>query len=256
MTSSNPSEPNAAMAQARESATPAEGAPLAELAEFFEIQAALQRLSERTTDVCQSSSGAITRQRGEIDALSEWLRRLETSLREARNHVETLGVAFDRIKIVALNTGLEGARLGDLAGKALISVSDELRNLTTRGLELLAEQAATVEQMEADRQRLVTLSERSRSHLGELDAGLREALSAEHSTHQTLSRFASALQKATGLDVEAAAQLSRISAQARGLVDSLTGLSKPEHQNAVRVALTPALAPLVAWLSSSPDPKP
>jgi methyl-accepting chemotaxis protein len=229
---------------------------VAEFTQFFEIHALLRGLSDKTTDACQVSSAVITRQRSDVEALSEWLRRLETGLREARNHVDTLGVALDRIKIVALNAGLEGARLGDLAGKALIAVSDELRNLTTRGLELLSEQASTVEQMEADRQRLVVLSERSQSQLSELESKLREALSTEQLNHQALSRFAGALQAATGLDVEAAAHLSQISEQARGLVELLTGLSKPEHQRAVRSALLPALEPLVAWLLSSADPKP
>ncbi len=229
---------------------------VAEFTELFEIHALLRSFSDKTTDACQVSSAVTTRQRGDVEALSEWLRRLETSLREARNHVDTLGAALDRIKIVALNAGLEGARLGDLAGKALIAVSDELRNLTTRGLELLSEQASTVEQMEADRQRVVVLSERSQSQLSEVESRLREALSTEQLNHQALSRFAGALEAATGLDVEAASHLSQISEQARSLVKLLTGLSKPEHQRAVRSALLPALEPLVLWLSSSADPKP
>jgi hypothetical protein len=229
---------------------------VAEFTELFEIHALLRSLSDKTADACQVSSAVTSRQRGDVDALSEWLRRLDTSLREARNHVDTLGAALDRIKIVALNAGLEGARLGDLAGKALIAVSDELRNLTTRGLELLSEQASTVEQMEADRQRVVVLAERSQSQLSELESRLREALSTEQLNHQALSRFAGALQAATGLDVEAASHLSQISEQARNLVSLLTGLSKPEHQKAVRLALRPALEPLVVWLSSSADSKP
>jgi hypothetical protein len=228
---------------------------VAEFTELFEIHATLRGISDKTTEACQVSASVISRQRGDVEALSEWLRRLEAGLREARNHVDTLGVALDRIKIVALNTGLEGARLGDLAGKALIAVSDELRSLTTRGLELLSEQASTVEQMEADRQRLVALSERSQSQLSELESKLREALTSEQLNHQALSRFAGALQAATGLDIEAAARLGRISEQARGLVELLTGLSKPEHQKAVRLALLPELEPLVAWLSRAADPK-
>jgi hypothetical protein len=230
--------------------------PIADVTELFEIHALLQTLSDQITDHCQASASVMTQQRGDIEALSEWLRRLESSLREARNHVDTLGVALDRIKIVALNTGLEGARLGDLAGKALISVSDELRTLTSRGLELLSEQASTVEQMEADRQRLVTLTEHNQARSSELESRLREALSSEQLTHQTLSRLAVALQHSTGLDVEAAARLSRISEQTRSLVESLTTLSKPEHRHAVRSALVPALEPLLAWLSSAADSKP
>ena len=227
-----------------------------DLTELFEVHAGLRQSSDTAIEQCQASSGVISRQRGEIEALSEWLRRFETNLRETRNHVDTLGVALDRIKIVALNTGLEGARLGDLAGKALISVSDELRNLTTRGLELLAEQADVVEQMEGDRQRVEALVERGQTQVKELESRLREAIAAEQAAHQLLTRLAKVLESTTGLDVETAKRLGRVSEQARGLVESLASLSKPEHERAVRAALLPALQPLVVWLSRAADPKP
>jgi hypothetical protein len=255
MTPPNDSDSTTPLPAAGEGAESSLRGPIAHAAELFEIHALLQKHSDQTADHCQASSPVVARQRGEIEALSEWLRRFETSLREARSHIDTLGVALDRIKIVALNTGLEGARLGDLAGKALISVSDELRTLTARGLELLSEQACTVEQMEADRQRLVALTERSQSHLSELESRLREALASEQLTHQGLLRFATTLRQSTGLDVEAAAGVSRVSEQARGLVESLAGLAKSERQTAVRAALLPALEPLIAWLSSVAEPK-
>jgi hypothetical protein len=240
---------------AREATESRLGGPIAHAAELFEIHALLQKCCDQTTDHCQAASPVVARQRGEIEALSEWLRRFETSLREARSHIDTLGVALDRIKIVALNTGLEGARLGDLAGKALIAVSDELRSLTSRGLELLSEQACTVEQMEADRQRLAALTESSQAQLGELESRLREALASEQLIHQGLLRFATTLRQSTGLDVEAAAGVSRVSEQARGLVESLASLAKSERQPAVRAALLPALEPLIAWLSSVAETK-
>lgn len=230
--------------------------PISDLALLYEIHSQLRNASEETVAGCQASSEILVRHRGEFEGLSEWLRRFESSLRESRNHVDTLGVALDRIKIVALNTGLEGARLGDLAGKALIAVSDELRSLTSRGLELLSDQASTVEQMDLDRQRLIELTDRTQSNLSEIETKLQEALSAEHSCHQAIERFASALEQATGFDAEAAARLGRISEQARGLAESLTSVSKSEHQNAVRHALLPALQPLVDWLSSSVESKP
>jgi hypothetical protein len=224
--------------------------------ELFEIHARLQKTGGETADRHQASCAIIARQRGEIEALTESLRRFETSLREARNHVDTLGVALDRIKIVALNTGLEGARLGDLAGKALISVSDELRNLTSRGLELLSDQASTVEQMEVERQRLGAVAEREQNQLNELDGILREASISEQVANQTLVRLAQLLQQSTGLDVEAAARLGRVTEHARRLAESLANLSKPEYQPALRAALLPALEPLLTWISSASEAKP
>lgn len=231
-------------------------APINDFAAMFEIRAQLQRVNEQAEGHCRASSLVVSSHRSEIEGLSELLRRLETSLREARNHVETLGVALDRIKIVALNTGLEGARLGDLAGKALIAVSDELRNLTSRGLELLSEQASSVEQMELDRQRLLALVDRSQVQMNEIESRLREILAAEQVAQRELDRFSNVLEQATGLDPESAARLGRISEQARELAASLATLAKPEHDDRVRAALLPALQPFLAWLTSSVDTKP
>lgn len=220
-------------------------------AELFELLAQIRSTNQQTFDHFQSCATALSQQCGEVEVLLEWVRRLETNLREAKNHVETLATALDRIKIVALNTGLEGARLGDLAGKALMAVSDELRTLTSRGLELLSEQVSTVEQMEADRQRLDVMTERIQSHLSDLDASLREATSSERSIGQLLSRLESTLQQSTGMDAETALRLGKISEQARALVALVTDLPKPEQQQAMRHALLPAIEPLLGWISST-----
>ncbi|HEY5961004.1 MAG TPA: hypothetical protein VIV60_30820 [Polyangiaceae bacterium] len=227
-----------------------------DFAQLFEIHSVLQALCGKTIDHCRTSAVTTAQQRSEFEELSEWLRRFETNLHEARNHIDTLGVALDRIKIVALNTGLEGARLGDLAGKALIAVSDELRSMTARGLEILSEQATTIEQMETDRQRLLALGERGEVKLADLESRLRDALAAQQTSQTELGRLASALQQSTGLDVEAAARLSRISEQARDLVKLLDALSATRHHELARAALVPALGPIVAWLAKDVDSSP
>lgn len=228
-----------------------DGVPFTNAAELFELLAQVRSAHHQILDHFQTSATALSQQCGEVEVLLEWVRRLETNLHEAKNHVETLATALDRIKIVALNTGLEGARLGDLAGKALMAVSDELRSLTSRGLELLSEHVSTVEQMEADRQRLDVMTDRIQSHLSDLDASLREATSSGRSGGQLLSRLESALQQSSGLDAETALRLGKISEQARGLVALVTDLSKPEQQQAMRTALLPAIEPLLVWLSST-----
>lgn len=222
------------------------------VAELFAVHAVLRRLNQQKTQESQASSALVVQQRGELEATTEWLRRLESGLRDARNHVDTLGAALDRIKIVALNTGLEGARLGDVAGKALIAVSDELRNLTSRGLELLSEQASTVEQMETDRQRIAALAEHAQTLSAEVEQRLRGALASEQTAADAIARLARALELTTGLDVESAAQLSRISEQARELFSSLSSFALPDQRKAAHAALAPALEPLLTWLTSRP----
>jgi hypothetical protein len=230
--------------------------PMPEFAELFAIRALLQKLSEQTTTQCQMASTITARQRGDIETILDSLRRFETSLREARSHVDTLGVALDRIKIVALNTGLEGARLGDVAGKALVTVSDELRVLTSRGLELLSEHASTVEQLEQEHRRIAELAENGQTNLRELDGQQRAALGCEDQKRAALARFAEILKESTGLDVEAAERLGRIEEQARGLVESLAVLAQPEHRRIARCALLPALQPLLTWLASGGENEP
>lgn len=225
-------------------------------AELFELLAQVRSSGQQSVEHFQSSAAALSQQCGEIEVLSEWVRRLETNLREAKSHVDTLATALDRIKIVALNTGLEGARVGDIAGKALMAVSDELRTLTSRGLELLSEHVSTVEQMEADRQRLDVMTERIQAHLSDLEANLREAISSQRASGQLLLRLETALQQSTGLDPEAALRLGKISEQARELVALVSDLTKPAQQQALRGALLPALEPLFTWLANTSGTRP
>src|SRR6188768_4562036 len=80
----------------------------------------------------RAASAGLERQRTELDAVQDSAQKLAARGRDIRNSLQVLRESLDRAKLSALNAGLEGARLGEPVGKALVVMSDEQRNLLAR----------------------------------------------------------------------------------------------------------------------------
>jgi hypothetical protein len=221
-------------------------------AELFGIHAELTLAKETLLEVSRKVDVLFSQKHSDVAMLTDWERRFEEQVREARGNVEMLGTALDRIKLVALNTGLEGARLGDLAGKVLVGVSDELRQLASRGLELLLEQASVIERLETERKQLLQTIERSNQRVITLTDlhELTERL--EEQGHHSIERLAVELERGTGLDVEAQARVTVATEQAKGLVSTLVALEKPEQRRIAREAILTELGQVLRFLSTEP----
>src|SRR6478609_5374553 len=98
-------------------------------------------------------SSGLTKQRVELETVQESVRNLLSRGRDLRNTLQVLRESVDRAKLSALNAGLEGARLGESVGKALVVMSDEQRNLLARALDALEEHSALLAEVERDRER-------------------------------------------------------------------------------------------------------
>jgi len=220
-----------------------------ESSELFEIHSALQEAGKRLNEAREAAQMLGTSQKSEAGYLVDFARRFEEQVLEAHSRVELLGAALDRIKIVALNTGLEGARLGDLAGKVLVGVADELRQLTARGLELLLEQTSALEQLEKERLRLRDVTERNQKHLTLLDNLEQSCKEAEAGATIATLRLSQALERSTGLDGEAQARVVQTAERARELAALLAKFDKPAQRQVARQALLLELEPLLLFLS-------
>lgn len=198
----------------------------------------------------REASTASRAQHGELDSAIESGQRLSTRGRDIRNSLNLLRESVDRAKLTALNAGLEGARLGDPVGKALVVMSDEVRQLLARGLDALEEHASLHTELDRERER----------HLSELGAlGTRVA-----ETHRALvraeeqSQLGSALldelrqdlAEIFGTDPDAARLLSEASAQVKSAANALAELAQRTPLGAPE--LRQVLGPLLALLEPKP----
>jgi len=193
-----------------------------------------QRLAERlatalkaSNDAAQASGqagGHAGRQAGEIEGLLEGGERLALGGRELRASVQELRDTYERSRLSTLNAALEGARLGEVAGKALLAMTDEVRSALEHGKGVLDDHATRVAELERERERLVLA-------LGPLAGAARTVASeaaraAERSRSQqaALAELALELRQRLGVDPELGGLVASAARQAAELLETLTAL--------------------------------
>lgn len=201
---------------------------------------ALGEVSAKAERVAASAA----RQRPLIDGASE-----RVSLVAARSEGLGAGAArvvesFERLGVVALNAGLEGARLADPHGRALLLISDEIRANVARGADASAELSRAVEEISTEAAEARRQIERSRGEA--VDAGQEAAQlhAATLSTKRALDDLGARLRRATGVDPEMARLAAQASDHARGLMTALSALASAAPGAPVLGALRPVIAPL------------
>jgi len=156
--------------------------------------------------------------------------------------------SFERLGVVALNAGLEGARLADPHGRALLLLSDEIRANVTRGADAAEQLARAVEEIATESGEVRRQIDRSRvetAEAGQEAAHLHAA--ALHAT-KALDDLGARLRKATGIDPETARLVGAASEHARGLMTALSALATASPGAPVLLALRPVIAPLARLL--------
>jgi len=88
-----------------------------------------------TGEAAQRIASHIAKQRGTVDALADRARAVSARSQDLSTSFGRIVDAFARLELVALNAGLEGARLGEGNGQGLTLVADEVRAQATRGSE-------------------------------------------------------------------------------------------------------------------------
>ena len=192
----------------------------------------------------RTASGGLTKQRVELETVQESVRNLVSRGRDLRNTLQVLRESVDRAKLSALNAGLEGARLGESVGKALVVMSDEQRNLLARALDALEEHSALLAELERERERCV-------AGLSQLGDGVRQTSAAFSRAEQQaqltcafLDQLRSDFSELFGRDPEAARAVAEAASHVRTAATSLRELSQraPLGADALRELLSPLLA--------------
>lgn len=204
--------------------------------------------AQQAVEQCSKANQGLQQCRSQFEACADQARRLEVRLRDTRSSATQLADALERIKLVALNTGLEGARLGESSGKALVAIAEEVRNLSARGLDVVATHIRLVDEAEVEQAKLVQAAELAQTLAMDLATLLRQTQECQFDALASLDMLEKAIERASGLDASAALEVQRVAEHGQGLLSALEGLSVSRRQKIARTFLLPAIEPLLRAL--------
>jgi ABC-type transporter Mla subunit MlaD len=222
--------------RARVRATPSHRRPLDEAALHerhgmaAEAVAAAQRAAERLEPLAAEHQGSLAVTADTVRlvaALGEDIRAASDQTRES----------IERARLIALNAGLEGARVGEPTGKALLAFGEEARGLLARALEAVEEQHSLLSQLQTEHGRLRDQLEHAHRRSADLGDQLAAAAAAR-------AQVDAALERVTGTDPETARALAAAARHARGLFEALSALSAHSRGRMLSRALGPSLEPI------------
>ncbi len=181
----------------------------------------------------------------EGEHLTALARNLLSRTRDVRGSTQAVREALEGVRLMGLNSGLEGARLADAASAPLLRLSDEVRARAVQGLEALDELSSLLGQLDGERE---GLRDATRS-LGTALANLQQHSEVEEQCLADLDgavgALGEAIERATGADPDLAPLLAQAAEHARGLASALSGLASRDAARMALRALQPMLDPLL-----------
>jgi hypothetical protein len=217
--------------------------------------AALWAAHERASQALEESgaraervAATIARQRSHIEGAAERASLVVARAEGLGPGAARVSEAFERLGVVALNAGLEGARAGEQMGRALLLVSEEIRANVVRGADAAAELARSVDELGDEATEVRRQIERSRAEASDVGQEAAQLQAAAGSAAKSLEDLGARLRKATGIDPEMARVVALASDHARGLMTALSALATAAPSAPVLLALRPVVAPLVRLL--------
>jgi methyl-accepting chemotaxis protein len=226
-------------------------------AEEGALWSAQERAVSRSKDAgraAQRIATSVLRQRSSIDAVTEKVRALSSRVADANAGFARAVDSFERLSLVALNAGLEGARLGEAQGRALSLVGDEVRAQSVRGGDAAREVSSVVARMVTELAELEAQSTQARQAVAELTHESAAVVGATSEAEAALAELGDRLKKTTGSDPEAVRAVAEVAERARAFVASLVSLSGKVPRALLVGAVAPALAPLTRLLADE-DPE-
>jgi methyl-accepting chemotaxis protein len=214
-----------------------------------------KRASETALTIARSLGTVAAQQRSALDAAADEARLLGARGSELRSSAERVRENLERTKLVALNAGLEGARLGESVGRAVIGMAEEVRTLAARGLEALGEHAESLDYVVRGRDRLQEQLDQVRQRASLAAEELLRAEAAQTEVGAAIAALGQRIEAATGTDSQTAQALAAASSHARGLLDALSMLSAKPERGLILKALGPTLGPLLRLLEAARRPR-
>jgi hypothetical protein len=208
-----------------------------------------------TGEAAQRIASHVAKQRGVVDALADRARGVSARSSELAASFNRLKETFARLELVALNAGLEGARLGEGPGQALGLVSDEIRAQATRGSETCRELGVALVEIGTELTQVHGNLDRAREVSAEVAQEAARVGGASVDAERALAEMGDRLKSTTGSDPETVRAISDATDHARALVAALAGLSGKAPQTLVIAALRPVLEPLLRLLEGEEEPE-
>lgn len=212
---------------------------------LFRASENAERLAESALSASQAAGASAAQQRGALDATADSVKLLFTRSREARASISAAREALEQIRLVALNAGLEGARLGDPAGKPLVLVAEDVRSNAARCLSALDQHGVALAQMDRDREKLGEQVDGAQARTADVARDILQVQAAQRDVSTALTEVASRVKHVTRTDPETARIVADAADHARALLTALTALAARPARASLLASLGPTLGPLL-----------
>jgi hypothetical protein len=216
------------------------------------LWSAHERALVRTRDAgaaAQRIASTASRQRTALEAVADRTRALSSRAAELQAGFAHAVDAFERLGLIALNAGLEGARRGEVEGRQLGLVSDDVRRQSARGGDAVRELASGLGQVAAELGQLESQVAQAQAVVAEVAQDSARTAGAASDTESALLDMSERVKRATGSDPEAVRAVAEASERGRALVASLATLSGKVPRSQVVNALRPMLDSLARLLA-------
>jgi len=206
------------------------------------------RSIEESGSLAENLETAVARQRTSIDDAAERTNLVATRSEGLGAVASRMAETFDRLGVIALNAGLEGARVAEPQGRALLLLAEEIRTNLARGVDAARDLAILVNEISTETSEMRMQIERARADAVDVGQETARLRMSSHQASRALGDLDQQLRRATGIDPEVARAVALASEHARGLMTALSTLSTAAPAAPVVSALRPALSPLLRLL--------
>jgi methyl-accepting chemotaxis protein len=201
------------------------------------------------SSAAQRIASGSARQRGAMDAVADRARAVSSRATELQAAFSRVTDSFERLSLVGLNAGLEGARLGEAEGRQLGLVSDEVRVQAVRGSDAARELATSLARLGEEVLLLQGYVGDAQGAVSEVSQDAARAAGASSDAEAALVDVGDRVKRATGSDPEAVRAIAEASERARALVTTLSAVAGKVPRSLLMAALRPALEPLAVLLA-------
>jgi methyl-accepting chemotaxis protein len=215
---------------------------------LWSVHSRAQASTRESGEAAQRIASNIAKQRGSLDSIGDRARAVSARAQDLGTSFSRVVDSFEKLSLVALNAGLEGARLGEQVGQSLQLVSEEVRLSAARGAESARELSSALTEVSTELAQVTSSLDRAREAAAEVaqEAGRVGASSSD--TERALGELADRMKRATGSDPETAKALADAVEHGRAFVTALGSLGEKVPKSILMGVLRPVLEPLAKWV--------